>query len=59
MCYFICQPYNTYKELTCNFSLWFKYVIWLTGNENWEVYHLEGVILIEHQILQSSSQDNV
>ena len=46
MCYFICQPYNTYKELTCNFSLWFKYIIWLTGNENWEEEEEEEKFII-------------
>ena len=45
--------------LTCDFSLYYPYIIQQTRNENTQTYQVEVVILIEHQILVTYLQGNV
>ena len=45
--------------LTNNFSLQYPCTIQQTGNENIQMYQVEVVILIEHQILVTYSKGNV
>ena len=49
---------NTQKWSTCNFSLYYPYIIQQIGNENIQTYQVE-VILIWHQILITTLQGNV
>ena len=51
--------FNSKKWLTCNFSLWYLYVIQDTGDENTQRYQLEVVNLIKYQILKTDFQGNL
>ena len=54
------EPFNySQKQLTCNFSPKYPYIIKQTGNENTQTYQLVVICLIKHQILVTNLQGNV
>ena len=54
------EPFNySQKQLTCNFSPKYPYIIKQTGNENTQTYQLVVICLIKHQILVTYLQGNV
>ena len=54
-----CSPFNSWKWLTCNFSLKYPYNIQQADSEKIQTYQVEVVISILHQILLSNFQGNV
>ena len=54
-----CQPFNSQKWLTCNFSLSYPYIIQQNVRENSQTYQVEVVVLTQQQILQTNSKGNV
>ena len=46
------RNFNFHKWLTCNFPLWYPYLIQQTDNENTLTYQVEAIILILPQILK-------
>ena len=53
------NPFDSQKWFTCNFSLQYSSTIQQTGIESTQMYQVEVVILIEHQILATNSEVGV
>ena len=54
------EPFDySQKQLTCNFSPKYPYIIKQTGNENSQTYQVVVICLIKHQILVTNLQGNV
>ena len=54
------EPFDySQKQLTCNFSHKYPYIIKQTGNENSQTYQVVVICLIKHQILVTNLQGNV